>query len=100
MIVLEVHLRIKPDRRERFLEAIADDATCTRRDEPGNLRFDVSVDRSDPNHFCLHEVYRDDAAVEAHRGTPHFARWRAAVPDILEGAPDVTICESHDYDTR
>lgn len=100
MIVLVVSLKVKPERRERFLEVIADDALCTRRDEPGNLQFDVNVDQSDPNHFMLYEVYRDEAAVDAHRGMPHFARWRDAVSDVLEGPPEPVFCAEVDRDSR
>ena len=40
-------------------------------------------DVDDPNHFMLYEVYTDAAALEAHRETPHFKTWAAAVEPWL-----------------
>jgi quinol monooxygenase YgiN len=41
------------------------------RAEPGNLRWDVWCDRAHSERYVLDELYRDAAAVEAHRETPH-----------------------------
>jgi autoinducer 2-degrading protein len=76
MLGLVVSLRVKPEQRERFLAGIKENAASSVRDEPGCLRFDVLEDEADPNHFLLYEIYRDDAAFQAHREAPHFARWR------------------------
>ena len=76
MLGLVVSLRVKPEQRERFLAGIKENAGSSVRDEPGCLRFDVLEDQADPNHFLLYEIYRDDAAFQAHREAPHFARWR------------------------
>ena len=38
-----------------------------------------------------YEVYRDEAALEAHRAAPHYAVWRAAA-DTLDGPPQATRC--------
>ena len=75
MLALIVSVRIKPDKRQRFLEAIEDDAISSERDEPGCLRFNVLQDEADENHFYLYEIYRDKQAFEAHRQTPHLKRF-------------------------
>jgi autoinducer 2-degrading protein len=86
VIALVVSLKVKPDQRQRFLAGAEDDSTCSVRDEGGGcLRFDVLQDQADENHFYFYEVYRDQAAFEAHQKTPHYARWmeirQAAVED-------------------
>ncbi len=83
MLALIVSLKVKPELRDRFLQVAEDDSTCSARDEPGCLRFDVLQDPSDENHFYFYEVYRDDAALQAHTQAPHYARWRAASADVL-----------------
>jgi quinol monooxygenase YgiN len=84
MIALFVSLKVKPDQRERFLTVAEDDSTCSVRDEGGGcLRFDVYQDREDDNRFYFHEVYRDQAALDAHRTMPHFARWSQASQEVL-----------------
>src|SRR5207247_11370866 len=92
MFALIVPLKVKPEMRDRFLEAAADDSTCSVRDEPGCLRFDVLQDQTDPNHFFFYEVYRDDKALEAHRAAPHYARWRQVATDVLAEPTQATRC--------
>jgi autoinducer 2-degrading protein len=79
-----ITVKIKPELRERFLEVIEDDATSSVRDEPGCLRFEVLQDISDPDTYHFFEVYQDEAAVLAHRDTPHFARWNRASQEVLQ----------------
>ncbi len=89
MKALVVSLKVKPDKREQFLAAAQDDSTCSVRDEPGCVRFDVLQDASDENHFFFYEVYQDDAAISQHRTMPHYARWSKAAAECLDGAADV-----------
>ena len=91
MIANVVKVRIKPDKRQRFLEVIEHDALHSESDEPGCLRFNVLQDAADENVYYFYEVYRDAAAIEAHRAAPHYAVWRAAA-DTLDGAPQATRC--------
>ena len=89
MLAMWVKVRIKPDQRKRFLDAIEVDALGSERDEPGCLRFNVLQYERDPDVYYFFEVYKDQAALEAHRGMPHYAVWRAAA-DSLEGPPELT----------
>src|SRR5512147_2270521 len=84
MIAIWVKVRIKPEMREKFLKAIEADALGSERDEPGCLRFNVLQDEKDGNVYYFYEVYKDQAALEAHRNTPHYAIWRG-VADVLDG---------------
>lgn len=59
------------------------------RSEPGNLRWDVWRDQAEPARFVLDELYVDDAAVAAHRQTPHFAAYLAQINDLAERTPYV-----------
>ena len=92
MHALVVPLTVKPEMREKFLAAALDDSTCSLRDEPGCLRFDVLQDNSDPNRFFFYEVYRDEAAVEAHRASTHYARWREIAPEVLAAPTNASRC--------
>jgi (4S)-4-hydroxy-5-phosphonooxypentane-2,3-dione isomerase len=93
MLAIWVKVRVKPEARERFLAAIEADALGSERDEPGCLRFNVLQDGQDQNVYYFYEVYRDEAALEAHRATPHFALWRAAA-DTLDGAAEAIRCRT------
>ena len=93
MLALWVKVRIKPEERERFLRAIEVDAIGSERDEPGCFCFNVLQDQQDANVYYFMEVYRDEAALEAHRAAPHYAVWRAAA-DTLDGPPQATRCHT------
>jgi len=84
MHVVCVHVHVIPEYREAFVQATLENAQSTIQ-EPGNLRFDVIEQADDPNRFVLYEVYRDEAGMNAHKETPHYARWRDAVaPWMIE----------------
>ena len=76
MLVVHVHVRVRPGRVDDFLAATLVNAQASL-GEPGVLRFDVIQDQADPEHVVLTEVYRDDDASAAHKLTPHYAIWRA-----------------------
>ena len=82
MNVLVVSIDVKPEYVDEFIAATLANARGSRT-EPGNLRYDVLRSADDPNHFMLYEVYRDDAAMAAHRETPHYQQWVAAVEPWL-----------------
>jgi autoinducer 2-degrading protein len=91
MLAILVKVRVKPELREKFLKAIEHDTLGSERDEPGCLRFNVLRDEKDENVYYFYEVYRDQAALEAHRAAPHYAVWRAAA-DTLDGPTEATRC--------
>ena len=94
MISLVVRLDVVPARLEEFHEAITRNAAATFTHEPGCLRFDVCRSQADPHHFVFYEVYRDEAALEAHRAAPHFAAWREAVTrTVVPGSQVNTVTE-------
>ena len=51
------------------------------------------TDQQDQSVYYFFEVYRDEAALEAHRAAPHYAVWRAAT-DTLYGPPEATRCDT------
>ena len=85
MIGLIVTIKIKPEHKEAFMESMYGDARGSNNDEPGCLQFDVLQDSEDPNRIFLYEIYRDEAAVEAHRQAPHYTKWRDTVKDWFDG---------------
>jgi (4S)-4-hydroxy-5-phosphonooxypentane-2,3-dione isomerase len=82
MLIVHVHVRVKPDQLPEFLAASLINARASV-DEPGVLRFDVIQDQADPAHVVLAEVYRDEEATAAHKLTPHYAAWRDAVAEMM-----------------
>ncbi len=75
------HLRVRPEAVEAFRARLVRHARISTTEEPGCERFDVSQERDDPTLFLLIESYVDEAAFEAHRGSPHYHAFRADVKD-------------------
>jgi autoinducer 2-degrading protein len=77
-----VHVRVRPDSLEAFLEATrANHAGAVR--EPGNLRFDVLRHPEDPTRFLIYEVFADADAAAAHKATAHYLAWRDRVGPMM-----------------
>jgi quinol monooxygenase YgiN len=93
MLAIWVKVRVKSQMRQRFLDAIEVDALGSERDEPGCHRFNVLRDEKDENVYYFYEVYDDQAALEKHRATPHYAVWSAAA-DTLDGPAEVVRCQT------
>ena len=78
MHVTLVHVRVLPEHVADFIEATgANHAGAVA--EPGCLRFDVLQAPDDAAWFVIYEAYRDAAAAAAHKETPHYLAWKAAV---------------------
>lgn len=82
MLIVHVHVRVKPECVEAFRHATIENAQHSIQ-EPGIARFDVVQQRDDSARFVLVEVYRDDFAAAAHKETAHYKKWRDAVADMM-----------------
>ncbi len=82
MLIVHVHVRVKPDFVEPFRQATIENAQNSLQ-EPGIARFDVAQQRDDATRFVLVEVYRDDGAAAAHKETAHYAKWRDTVATMM-----------------
>jgi len=95
MLVVHVHVRVRPDDLEGFLDATLANAAASLK-EPGVVRFDVLTDQADSTHVVLVEVYRDTDAAAAHKTTTHYATWRDTVADMM-AEPRVSTKFSVDF---
>jgi quinol monooxygenase YgiN len=82
MLVVHVHVHVKPECVDAFRQASLENATQSVR-EPGVARFDVIQQNDDPTRFVLVEVYRTDDDPARHKETAHYATWRDAVADMM-----------------
>jgi len=82
MIVVHVHVHVKPDRVADFITASVANASQSVK-EPGIARFDVVQQSDDPTRFVLVEVYRTAQDPARHKETAHYQVWRDAVADMM-----------------
>ena len=82
MIIVHVHVHVKPDSVEDFEAATLENAGNSIR-EPGVVRFDVVRQEDDPTRFVLIEIYRTADDPARHKATAHYAAWRDAVEPMM-----------------
>jgi (4S)-4-hydroxy-5-phosphonooxypentane-2,3-dione isomerase len=83
MLVVLVQVVVKNEMLAEFERAILANADGATTREPGCVRFDVSQREDDPGQWLFYEVYKDAAAFEAHRATPHFAAYQQVADRAL-----------------
>jgi autoinducer 2-degrading protein len=83
MLILQVHIHVKPDQIEAFKTATKQNALRSTMDEPGCVRFDVLQQADDPSRFTLLEVYRSSDAAARHKETAHYNHWREVAEPLL-----------------
>jgi (4S)-4-hydroxy-5-phosphonooxypentane-2,3-dione isomerase len=82
MLVVHVHVHVKPEWVEAFQQATVANAQESRR-EPGIAQFDCLQQQEAPTRFVLVEAYRDADAPAQHRQTRHYQVWRDAVAPMM-----------------
>ena len=55
------------------------------RKEPGCVTYQVHRHKTESRRFFIYELYKDDAALEAHRAAPHFLQYaKKELPKVAE----------------
>jgi quinol monooxygenase YgiN len=74
MIVLKVDMLVKPGAEAKCREYIHILQQHSRK-EPGCLLYIGHQSTEDPRRFLFYEQYKDEAALQAHRASPHFQQY-------------------------
>jgi len=82
MLIIHVHVRVKPEFVVAFKQATIENARASA-GEPGIARFDVIQQTDDPTRFVLVEVYRSEEATAQHKETAHYAAWREIAEPMM-----------------
>ena len=82
MLVIHVHVHVKPDCIDAFRAASVENASNSVR-EPGIARFDVVQQMDDPTRFVLVEAYRTAEDPAKHKETDHYKKWKDLVEPMM-----------------
>lgn len=74
MISFIVRMRFAQEDRNNVLEAVRQLAAASRQ-EPGCISYIPHELAGDSSLVMIYEQYRDEAALEAHRASPHFHQY-------------------------
>ena len=82
--------RMQAGKEEEALEDLRTLVGAVQANEPGVLAYFCHRSQDDPSEIVLFEIYADNAAVQAHRPTPHMAEHGASYADLFD-APKTNI---------
>jgi quinol monooxygenase YgiN len=88
MIVIAGSVAVHPERRDEAVRAALEMARQTRQ-ELGCITYCFSSDLGDPNRFLIFEEWSSADALAAHFESEHMKRFRAELPALLAGAPQI-----------
>lgn len=74
MLSFTVRLKFDHEHHEQIAEQLRA-LTLASRAEPGCVSYVAHFVEDDPSTVLIYEQYRDSAALESHRGTPHFHQY-------------------------
>lgn len=78
MVSFTVRMEFNEPDREQVKECLRQ-LTAATRQEPGCVTYVAHLVKDAPTTILLYEQYRDQAALEQHRSSPHFKQYAADV---------------------
>jgi quinol monooxygenase YgiN len=90
MIIVIGAARAHASRRDQLLTALHDIVRDTNADD-GCISYRFAADIADPDVIVGIEVWRDQAALDAHMQHGHTAAFLAVIPELIDGEPELTI---------
>ena len=95
-LTVVARIRAAKGKGDALAALITEQTAAVLKAEPGCLVYRLHRSAKDPELFLFYEVYRDEAALDAHRKSPHLAayRERREKNGLTEGAVEVEIFRS------
>lgn len=96
-IVVAAKFKIKPDKREEFLELSSSVVEPTLA-ETGVISYSFYEDSNLKNHFIFFEEWKSIEALKFHLKTPYLERLMQKFPEFINGEPNIKIYEINKVD--
>ncbi|MEZ0484634.1 putative quinol monooxygenase [Fibrella aquatica] len=77
-------LVIDPTQLEPYKAALKEEIEASVRLEPGVLTLYAVVEKENPTHITILEIYADTAAYKAHVQTPHFLKYKTSTQAMVK----------------
>lgn len=84
MLAIIVDFEAEPGQGDELRDALLTQARNSLENEGGCRHFDVCASPESPERFFLYELYDDQAAVEEHRQTPYYIKFRERIESIVK----------------
>ena len=96
MIAIIATLVAKTGREAEFEAAFLQMTDAVKANEPGNRMYQLTRAQDAPRTYKVLEVYSDQAAVDAHRGSNHYKAGGRALRDLVEAPPKIEMLDTVD----
>ncbi len=96
MIGIVAVLKVQDGKGEEFEGVFRELSAKVRANEKGNLLYQLTKSRTDPNTYKVLELYKDQEALAAHGQTEYFRELGRKMGPCMAGRPDVEYLDSVD----
>lgn len=96
MIGVVATIKVKPGVGPDYEAVFTELAERVRRDEPDNVVYELFRSRAEADTYKVLEIYRSEAALEAHRQSAHFQEIVPKMAPFRDGRPAVEYLDGID----
>lgn len=94
MIGVVATLKVAEGKNEEFEKIFTDLSAQVRANEPGNIVYQLTKSRTDPQVYKVLELYKDADALKAHGGTDYFKAAGAQMGPCMGGRPEIEYLDA------
>ena len=94
MIGVVAVLKVQDGKGPEFEGVFKELSDKVRANEPGNLVYQLTKSRADPNTYKVLELYKDQDALTAHGGTDYFKELGRKMGPCMAGRPEVEYLDA------
>jgi len=94
MIGVVATLKVQDGKNAEFEQIFRELSQQVRANEPGNVAYQLTKSRTDPNTYKVLEIYRDQDALAQHREMEHFKAAGPKLGGCLAGRPEVEVLDA------
>ena len=94
MICILATIKIKEGKEKLFEETFVKLSREVKKNEPGNIFYQISKDRENPLKYIVMEHYIDQDSVDLHGKSDHFRDAGPKLGECIAGRPDIKILDS------
>ena len=94
MICILATIKIKEGKEKLFEETFVKLSREVKKNEPGNIFYQISKDRENPLKYIVMEHYIDQDSVDLHGKSDHFRDAGPRLGECIAGRPNIKILDS------
>jgi quinol monooxygenase YgiN len=94
MIGVVATMKIQEGKTAEFERAFADLAAKVKANEPGNIFYQLTKSRTEPDTYKVLELYASEDALKAHGQSDHFKAAGPSLGAVLAGRPQVEYLDA------